>query len=546
MSRQDGLTLQVLAGPARRPFRVEGEGPAVMGRSVTSDIVLDGEAVSRKHATVLRRRGVWYVVDEGSRSGTMLNGVRLPRSFPAPLGTGDVLRVGEWALRVVTGQAPAAAPARTVDDSSQTHRIERVPTAQQPGAGDRRLALLRDCLKVLSGATDEAGAARAMLVMVLAGSGYSRGAVLRRGVGEHAPEVLAEVRAPGATAGEMSFSRTLLDQAAKGDPVLLTEEAPTVTTAHSLAEGGVHSALCVPISDGGPVTGYVYLDARGREGHVRSDAAGFCEAAATALGLALGAMQRARAERRQVELQGELDAAREVQTLVMPPLCGIAGGYRYAIASRPGSFVAGDLVDVVPIRGGRVAVCMGDVAGHGVGSAMLMATAQAFLNAELQRLGPDEGPALAVRELNRYLAAKPLAGRFLSLWVGVLSTDGSLRYCDAGHGHWLLIRKNQSGRRALVQTSDGGIPIGIDPDAVYCEGQDVLHAGDALVLYSDGIVEQRGAEGDFGARRLIDEVVRGGSPRDDVGRVMAALELFAGTTAWDDDATIVAVELGEA
>lgn len=545
MFTSQGLTLQVLAGPTPGPFRVEGDGPAVLGRSGASDIVLSDDGVSRRHATLVRRRDVWYVVDEGSRGGTVLNGVRLPKSFPAPLGSGDLLRIGPWAMRVVIGQAATTKSAPTLDDSaSRTQRIERLASTQRASLSDRRLKLLGDCIGRLSDATDEAAAAAIALELVLQGSGYSRGAVLRRVEGAHAAEVevVSVLRTPGADQGEMTYSRTLIEQAAAGEPVLLTEDAEIVDRGQSIAEMGVHSAICVPISVNGPVTGYLYLDARGRESQVRSDAAGFCEAVATALGLAVSAMKRAELERRQRELHVELEAAREVQTLVMPELTGTVGPARYAIQSRPGSFVAGDLFDMLALPDGRVAMCIGDVAGHGVGSAMLMATAQAFLNAELRRLDSVQGPARAVAALNQFLTSRPLAGRFLSLWVGVLAPDGELRYTDAGHGHWLLVQREGSLRRPILQMTDGGIPIGIDPGAEYGEGITRLSRREEIVLYSDGIVEQRGPAGVFGVDRLLAEVVAGQDVEEDVRLVMAALEAFAGTPTWDDDATIAAVE----
>jgi len=545
MPDASGLTLQVLAGPTPGPFHVDGPGPATLGRSVDCAICLLDDTVSRRHATLTNRRGGWFVTDEDSRAGTFLNGVRLPRAFPAPLASGDLLRVGPWAFRVVIGRTTQARAAQTIDDSaSRTQRIERLPSTQRAGLGDRRLKLLSECLARLSGATDEAGAAASALELVLKGSGYMRGAVLRRVESPDGAniEVITSLRSDPRDPSEMAFSKTLIDQASTGETVLLTEDAGPLPSAHSLAEMGVHSAICVPIDIGGPVTGFFYLDARGREGQVRSDAAGFCEAAATAYGLAVSALQRADLERRQRQLQSELDAAREVQTLVMPPADGRIGRLRYCVRSRPGSFVAGDLIDLFEIPGGRTAFCVGDVSGHGVGAAMLMATAQAFLSAELRRLSPEDGPSLAVFALNRFLTARPLAGRFLSLWAGVIDADGTLRYTDAGHGHWLHVEHDGQGRRSAPRVADGGIPIGVDADASYGEGIIRLKPRDEIVVYSDGIIEQRAPGGEaFGVGRLCEAIAGSHVVTDDVARVFSSLERFAGTHAWDDDASVAAV-----
>ncbi|GJQ30015.1 MAG: hypothetical protein HBSAPP03_18990 [Phycisphaerae bacterium] len=533
------MTLQVLAGPSPGPFRVEGETPATIGRSATCDVSLPDDTVSRCHAVLVRKRGAWFIEDGGSRSGTLLNGVRLPKGMPAPLATGDILRIGPWAFRVVVGALPTTSTARTIDDtSSRTQRIERLGTSRRTSVSDRRLAHLSECIRRLGDALDEPAAASVALELALRGSGYARGAVLRRVAGGQA----VQVEIVAASAEGLEFSRTLLEQAATGESALLTEDAEPVRHGQSLAELGVHSALCVPVAIDGPVTGFLYLDARGREAAVHADAAGYCEAVATALGLAIGALRRAEVERRRHDMQTELEAAREVQTLIMPDPVGTIGPMVYAVRSRPGKFVAGDLVDVLDLGAGRTAVCIGDVAGHGVGAAMLMATARAFLAAELQRLHASAGPAAAVTATNRFLASRPLAGRFLSLWVGILHADGTLRYTDAGHGHWFIVKRCGNLRSTVHQHTDGGIPVGIDPDAAYGEASLILHPRDEVVVYSDGIIEQRGPEGVFGVDRLLEQIIRGQSPDEDVRFVFDALEAFAGTPAWDDDATVAAVE----
>jgi phosphoserine phosphatase RsbU/P len=355
--------------------------------------------------------------------------------------------------------------------------------------------------------------------------------------------VVASVRADPRDDQPFTFSRSLIEQADAGETVVLTTQAREIPRGQSLAELEIHSAICVPITQGGSITEYLYLDARGKEGEVRADAAGFCEAAATAFGLAVANIKRAALERRQREIQVELDAAREVQQIIMPPLSGHIARARYAVISRPGSFVAGDLFDAIEIPGGRAAFCLGDVSGHGVGAAMLMAAAQSFLTAELRRLPPDAGPAGAVAALNAYLAGRSLAGRFMSLWVGIMDPQGRLRYCDAGHGHWVLLQPSNDTGRAKLHGDDGGIPVGIDPDAAYADAAVQLSTLDQVVLYSDGIVEQRnGAGEEFGVGRMLDAVGRGQSAQEDVSLVMRELDVFAGTPKLDDDATVAAIE----
>jgi len=544
------ITLQPLAGPPLASFTAITDGPVALGRGSTCEFALLDDGVSRRHALLVRRRGEWFLIDEGSSAGTYINGVRVPRQSPAPLATGDLLRIGPWVFRVVVGEVKTAS-ASTVDDVAPSQRIER-PGHDRSARSDRRLRLLGEAIGRLNAAPNEDAAARTVLDSALRGTGYARGAVLRRprqdaNTGAGLVEIVCVVRADPNDDSEFRFSRSLLDSAAAGETVVLTEgRTPANVYGQSLAELEIHSALCVPVMLGGSVTGHLYLDARGRESSVRPDAAGFCEALAIAYGLAVASLHRAELERRQAELQAELSAAREVQQLVMPPGEGTLQRVEYAVRSQPGSFVAGDLFDALAIPGGRVAVCLGDVSGHGVGAAMLMATAQAYLHGELHRLEPAASPVPAVAALNRFLCERALGGRFMSLWVGVIDSTGRVEYVDAGHGHWLRVLRDGTPVFPPPHGADGGVPVGIDADAPYAAGCFQLGPGERLIIYSDGIVEQRGAAGEaFGAARLYAALRSNARPRRDIEQVFAELLRFMTTPMLDDDATAASFSILE-
>lgn len=543
------LCLIPLAGPATGPagggssFTIQPNHPVTIGRAAASDIALLDDAVSRRHASISHRRTGWFIADEGSRGGTFVNGVKLPASAPAPIVSGDLIRIGPWAYRVVIGDPPTASPS-TFDDSP-TQKVHRAG-ATHGLRSERRLHLLSECIVRLNAAETEGEAAHIALESALHGSGYARGAILRRlpaADRSASVDVITSVRADPADAQPFLFSRTLIEQANAGETVALTGSQP-VDYAQSIADLGVHSALCVPVNVSGSVTGYLYFDARGRESAVKADATAFCESLAIAFGLATANLERDQLEQRQALMQRELAAAREVQQLLMPPVQGAVGCVQYAARSLPGSFVAGDLFDIVDLAGSGVAICLGDVSGHGAGSAMLMAAAQAFLSAELRHLGAGKSPRAAVAALNRFMCERPLAGRFLSLWVGVLFPDGRLVFVDAGHGHWLHLRADGAAVISADRQRGGGIPIGIDPAAEYADATITLSAGDRVLAYSDGIPEQRNARGEvFGLGRLHHAVSGANTPAEDVKRLFSGLEAFMGTPMLDDDATAASIGL---
>lgn len=527
------LVLRALLGPYIDVYRVERETSAGIGRAATNEICLADEAVSRRHATLMARGGIWFIVDEKSGAGTMLNGVRLAPSTPTPLGHGDLVRLGPWSFRVEIGENATEPALPTLDDTRDgTRRVRRFERSHA-GWASERFDLLAQSMSLMHGASNEGELARVALDHVLRGTGYRRGSIVCM-AGE-AGEVSVLAQQAVGVASAQGFSRSLIMEASKGFSAALADASGTAAS-QSLAEMQVASALCVPVKLGGAVCAYVYLDARAGEAGVRDDAVPFSEAVACAYGLALSNLKRADLERRQAELTAELHAAREVQQLFTPAACGEIGHVRFAIRVEPGVFVAGDLVDVFPTASG-VTVCFGDVAGHGAGSGMLMALTQAHLHA---RLSANADLVSAVGSLNAYLCSHAAEGRFVSLWLATIEPSGRLRFVDAGHGHW-VVRERAGGVRTVA--AQGNIPVGIDAGVAYAEEECVLAPGDRVVVYSDGTVEQQSSGGEaFGGARLQGAVAKGNSPDDDVTAVFGDLSAFAGRRGFDDDATVASFE----
>jgi sigma-B regulation protein RsbU (phosphoserine phosphatase) len=290
------------------------------------------------------------------------------------------------------------------------------------------------------------------------------------------------------------------------------------------------------LGGGGSVEGFLYLDARGQESAVRAEADGFCESFARAYGLALANLKRQELERRQRALQSELDAAREVQQFILPARAGTVGPLDYAMEMRAGVIVAGDVFDVVPLPHGRVAVALGDVAGHGMAPALLMSAIQAHLHA---RLLADPDPATAVAGVNRYLATRAMEGRFASLWLGVFEPDGTLRYVDAGHGHWAIRPRAE----AAFTPPNRSLVIGVDAEAPYTADTLRLNPGDRVGLFSDGLLEQRNEAGVvFGRERLLAALATEGLVPL-IRAVFDAVGSHAGGMALADDATAAVIEV---
>jgi sigma-B regulation protein RsbU (phosphoserine phosphatase) len=533
------LRLIPVAGPEIEPLEIPAETPGVLGRSMECQHCLPDPSVSRRHVEIARRAGRWLVTDLASRGGSFLNSLKLNEHTPTPMAAGDELRIYPWTFRVQIGSADASGPMtmslRTTDDSTgQGRYVETFTGAELQGLAQQRLTLLLDYATELNAATTEEELASLIVRSALSGSGLGRAALLRTRGDVSEVEILANQSAEGLSAtGAFSFSRTLIREAEAGNVARIGGQQAN-DPLHSIVAMGIHSAICAPLVVDGSVVACLYLDARGAESRVRPDALDFCIALARLAGLAFANIQRAKMRDRQRELEDELGAARQAQQWLVP-LSGRIGGVAYQVHMQPGEYVAGDLFDVVQLNDGRVAVCIGDVTGHGAGAGIVMAAAQAFLHAALRA---EQDPARAVAAVNRYISQQSRMERFASLWVGVFDPDArTVTAVDAGHGYCVAV---DAARHATLIRCSGGHMLGVDADCEYEATTIPLPADGRLVIFSDGVVEQSNRAGDmYGVPRLCEALKNPTS--DDPRTIVEAVERFAEGLTLNDDATAAVI-----
>jgi anti-sigma regulatory factor (Ser/Thr protein kinase)/anti-anti-sigma regulatory factor len=220
----------------------------------------------------------------------------------------------------------------------------------------------------------------------------------------------------------------------------------------------------------------------------------------------------------------------------LPLLPGVQISARYAAADT--KLTGGDWFDAVPLSGGRVALIVGDVAGHGVGASVAMGRLRAVVHDHLKD-GID--PDAVLDALDRY-ASWEQGARAASVCIAVLDAgSGGVAYCTAGHAPPLVA--SLTGRsRILTPTGAGPLCTG----AEYVCGQDVIDIDDVLLLYSDGLLDRPGRTPAEAVRDLLSastEALRAkGTHADTADRVVGlALERLAGS-GFADDVTLLAAQ----
>ena len=138
------------------------------------------------------------------------------------------------------------------------------------------------------------------------------------------------------------------------------------------------------------------------------------------------------------------------------------------------------------------------------------------------------------------MVKKGLEARFVTIFYGILTPDGELTYCNAGHNPPLLVGK--SGVRRLTT---GGLIVGLFEEAEYEQEVVTMSPGDTLVIFSDGVSEATNAEGtEFGDGRLLKCVQACASdiePHELVERVLSGVREFTVGEPQSDDITVLVV-----
>ena len=245
-----------------------------------------------------------------------------------------------------------------------------------------------------------------------------------------------------------------------------------------------------------------------------------------------------------VTMKRDLEIAREIQSWLTPSQPPKVAGASVAFHTRPQNSVAGDYYDAFyPLQdgdaGGKLFLVIADVAGKSVPAALLMATFQASLHTVARE---DVSLEELVRRLNRYACAHSLDGRrFTTALLGEYDpATRQLTYVNAGHNAPVIRRDNGRGEAVIERLPASGVPFGISPDAAYLTATVELARRDALVLFTDGVVEAFNAKGEeFTDARLVESVryLPDWEAQRSLQFLMQRLDEFVGRTKQFDDIT---------
>ncbi len=324
-------------------------------------------------------------------------------------------------------------------------------------------------------------------------------------------------------------------QAAPG-PVDLGRLELASPALEALRDGGV--ALVVPLVTQGELIGTLNLGPRLSEQDYSSDdrrlLATLAAQAAPAIRVAQLVREQAAEAAERERYEQEMKVAQLIQQQFLPRELPDLPEWQVAAYYGPARVVGGDFYDFIDLGEGRIGVVVGDVTDKGVPAALVMARTHSILRAEAPRL---IAPAAVLARANELLVPEMPARMFVTCLYGVLE-PATGRFVFANAGHNLPYVRTGDG---VIELRATGLPLGLLPGIEYEETEGTVGPGDAVLLYSDGLVEAHGPQREmYGFPRLREAMATDDAGSQLLDRLLDELHAFTGP-AWEqeDDITLV-------
>lgn len=254
------------------------------------------------------------------------------------------------------------------------------------------------------------------------------------------------------------------------------------------------------------------------------------------------AIERARMHKimlEQKQLEEQLSIARTIQSTFLPKEVPKLDNFDIWGTNIPSGEVGGDYYDFIRIVDNQIGIAIADVSGKGIPAALIMASFRASLIAEIRN---NYAIRTICKKVNNLLCESLKPENFVTGIYGVLDTKNSIfTFSNCGHNPGLLCRASGE----IVELTEGGLILGIRPEAMYEERPIYMNQGDILCLFTDGISEAEDAAGDqFETERLLDIIVQNRKrTAADIGTdVIQAVRAFADKSHIMDDLTLVIIK----
>jgi serine phosphatase RsbU (regulator of sigma subunit) len=537
------LSLCFVAGPNKGHVVRLDPGEYVLGRQSTCDIQAGDAGVSRRHSRVWSNGDQWFIEDLGSQNGTFVNGQRIAHKR---LMNEDVVHVGANRIVVrVGGVTPWREPVTLSEGQSLLYRSNEAVDALVDEDSDdgslvsRKLTGLQAILEVAGSTLDpnqllEQIVAKLLDVFPAADSV----GVLVHDETTGKLDVKCRQDRIGEDGANFTVPAAIIEHVVRDRRgVLLGEPA----RGRRALAGPSGSTMGSPLRARDVDYGVLYVN--GRSGSFVRDDVNLLTSIAAHAGLAIHAARMHQELSRREGVERDVRLARQIQRSLLPEAPPEVIGLDIAAHYEAAYQIGGDFYDFIWHDEDHLAFVVGDVSGKSISAALYMAR----LTGELRsRTGIAQTPRKLLHQVNEALASLGDEGMFATIVYAVYDFDTRmLVFSNAGHLSPLLRR---DGRVSTIEAESARLPpLGVVDDVDVGEASIQLHAGDLILLTTDGVQEATNAAGEeYGEARLA-RCLAGATGRADdiIDAILGDVAAHTGPTVQRDDVTIVAFAVGE-
>ncbi len=516
--------------------------PFSVGRKVDKDLVIADPRVSRDHALIVLEAEGFFLVDQGSKHGTFVNGERIQRQR---LERNDRLEFGarDSAYAIFN---PAQATSNTAREFLS--QISGIQISEEQNDLEKLTLFLEAARKLnTAGVLDEI--LMTMLEVTLRLTRAERGYVflkddegkLRLGAGRNSKgEPLLD---------DKTISHSALEESLRSNSeFLLTDTGGSMDLAgrQSIVAYDLRTVICIPLrkrqvqsardqiapvpgNASSEVTGVLYVDSRFASREFSGVGHDILRAIATEAASLIENARLVQAEEESRRYQQELTIAAGIQQRLMQVKIPEVPFAKLRGKNLSCKEIGGDFFDAVITKEG-LAVVLADVSGKGVSAALLASTLQGMIYSHLSTGMPLLEVVTAV---NRFFTEKLVGEKYATVLIVRLRRDGDLEYVNCGHVQPLLVCGGE-----VMRPPHGNVPVGLLPDATFESARCQLNSGDRFILVTDGVTEAENAMGDFFEDFRLEAAAMKAPTLEGI---FSAVSEFCAGNPLNDDCTVVEI-----
>jgi len=519
---------------------VLNQAPVSIGRSPDQDVVLQDGLVSRQHAVIAREGDIWTISDQSSTHGTFLNGARIQRET---LKSGDLLQFGSLkgkTLRFLVNRGDQ--PTGPLEQDSLHDLLSSIHEVRDSSAGVPRAAeemeqlswLIRAARQLNEGVVIEE-ILNVLLQLTLQLTGVERGFVFFWT--DHKLRFVQGLDSGGKMLEEdQTISRRAIRKAIESGAKFSVSDTlsdDAVSEWSSVIVNEIRRIHCIPLrrratpGELSKLLGLLYLDSRVAPGALTEIDEQLLDTISTEAAALLQNALLAEAEQKARRARDELAVAARIHSglmsIVLPQL-------PYAVLHAktvPCLAIGGDFYDAVALED-CVCVTIVDVSGKGVSAAIVAATLQGIIHAQLA--ARQELPEIAAA-VNQFLCERNV-GKYATMVIVKLFPDGRLEYLNCGHLLPLVIWGKH-----IRRLEYSNMVVGLLAEASYTSANDSLRPGERLLLATDGITEAENSKG----QQFEESWLSAATHCRNIGEILEQVGQFQAPNPAEDDCTLVEV-----